>query len=430
MRKSAIYTVAGLAVLGIFFVLASVMQEPSGVAQANTKPIRIGILHSLTGTMSFSEKAVADATLMAAEEINERGGVLGRRIEPVIADGASDWPTFAREAERLITQEKVITVFGCWTSASRKTVKPVFEKYNHLLFYPVQYEGFEESPNIIYTGSIPNQQLIPATQWSFDNLGKRFYLVGSDYIFPHMAHDVMRIQIAALGGEVAGESYILLGNNDINAVAEDIIAKKPDVILNTINGDTNLHFFKMLRDKNLNIPVMSFSIGEAEVKLMGSQLLAGHYATWTYFQSIDSQVNTDFVQRFKKKYGNERVVNDPVEAAYAGVYLWAQAVTKAGSEGISKIREALRQQIFDAPQGSIMIDPRNNHAWKTVRIGKIQQDGQFSIVWASADPVRPIPYLETRSREQWEQAMQKLYLQWHNNWANPGDTPTAASKPL
>ncbi len=300
MRKSAIYTVAGLAVLGIFFALASVMQEPSGVAQANTKPIRIGILHSLTGTMSFSEKAVADATLMAVEEINERGGVLGRRIEPVIADGASDWPTFAREAERLITQEKVVTVFGCWTSASRKTVKPVFEKYNHLLFYPVQYEGFEESPNIIYTGSIPNQQLIPATQWSFDNLGKRFYLVGSDYIFPHMAHDVMRIQIAALGGEVAGESYILLGNNDINAVAEDIIAKKPDVILNTINGDTNLHFFKMLRDKNLNIPVMSFSIGEAEVKLMGSQLLAVHYATWTYFHIIDSRVNTAFGQRLRK----------------------------------------------------------------------------------------------------------------------------------
>lgn len=422
MRKLFTYTVAGIAA-ALSAVGALQMPLTHDAVASAQPPIKIGVLHSLTGTMSFSEKAVADATLMAVEEINAKGGVLGRQIEPVVADGKSDWPTFAREAERLITTEQVATVFGCWTSASRKTVKPIFEKYRHLLFYPVQYEGFEASPNIIYTGSIPNQQLTPAVQWSFDKLGKRFYLIGSDYIFPRMAHEVFKEQIKALGGEVVGENFPLLGSAKFDDVVNDIITKKPDVILNTINGDSNVAFFKALQTKHANTPVMSFSMGEAEVKAMGVQLLKGHYATWSYFQSIDSDVNSDFVQRFKKKYGQEQVVNDPIEAAYMGVYLWAQAVAEAGSDKVDAIRLAVKQQSFDAPQGPVMVDPHNNHTWKAVRIGQIEDSGQFSIVWASSDPIRPIPYLGSRSRQQWEQKIQELYAQWDNDWANPVHDP-------
>jgi urea transport system substrate-binding protein len=418
MRKLLTYAAVGVvAALASGYLLKTPLAQE---AVANTgSPIKVGVLHSLTGTMSVSEKAVADATLMAIDEINSQGGVLGRRIEPVVANGASDWPTFAREAERLIVNEKVATVFGCWTSASRKTVKPVFEKYNHLLFYPVQYEGFEASPNIVYTGSTPNQQLTPAVQWSFDHLGKRFYIIGSDYIFPKMASEVFKEQIKALGGEVVGEKYLLLGNRDVNSVIDDIIAKKPDVILNTINGDSNWAFFKMLQVKNTKIPVMSFSIGESEIKSIGTDLLAGHYASWTYFQSIDSNTNLDFIRRFKAKYGQDQTVNDPVEAAYTGVYLWTQAVAKAGSDDVAAIRQAVKQQSFNAPQGTVMIDPHNNHTWKTVRIGQIQNNGQFSIVWASSDPVRPIPYLASRNPDEWDQVVEGYYKQWNSSWANP-----------
>lgn len=422
MRKLLTYAAIGITVaLSAAYTLQGpfIRETLAGANPTGKASIKVGVLHSLTGTMSFSEKAVANATLMAIEEINAKGGVLGRQIEPVVADGKSDWPTFAQEAERLITNEKVATVFGCWTSASRKAVKPVFEGHQHLLFYPVQYEGFEESPNIIYTGSTPNQQLVPAVQWSFDKLGKRFYLVGSDYIFPRMAHEVFKNQIEALGGEVVGEQFVLLGSTDVKGVVNDIAEKKPDVILNTINGDSNIALFKLLHAKNSHVPVMSFSVGEGEVKAIGTELLAGHYAAWSYFQSVDSNASQGFVQRFKAKYGQDQVVNDPVEAAYAGVYLWAQAVTKAGTDDTSAIRNTVKAQHFDAPQGKVTVDPYNNHTWKMVRIGQVQNDGQFEIIWASKDPIRPIPYLASLSREQWDEKVQNFYTQWGNSWANP-----------
>jgi urea transport system substrate-binding protein len=241
-------------------------------------PIKVGILHSLTGTMAISEKSVVEATLMAIEEINQRGGVLGRKIKPIVVDGRSDWPTFAKEAERLITQGKVSVVFGCWTSASRKTVKPIFEKHNHLLFYPVQYEGIEQSPNIIYTGAAPNQQIIPAVNWSIENLGKRFFLIGSDYVFPRMANTIIKDYITALGGYVLGEEYILLGSSDVNKIVQKITQARPDVILNTINGDSNVAFFRELRKAGIkpdNIPTMSFSISEAELSILGTEHMVG-----------------------------------------------------------------------------------------------------------------------------------------------------------
>ncbi|MFM2063287.1 MAG: hypothetical protein RLZZ507_2957 [Cyanobacteriota bacterium] len=389
--------------------------------QLSQKPIKVGILHSLTGTMAISEKSVVDATLLAIEEINKKGGILGRKIQPIIVDGKSDWNTFAKQAENLITQEKVVTVFGCWTSASRKTVKPIFEKYNHLLIYPVQYEGLEESPNIVYTGAAPNQQIIPAVKWSFDNLGKRFFLVGSDYIFPRTANAIIKDQVTALQGEILGEEYILLGSTKVETVINKIVATQPNVILNTINGDSNIAFFKALRKAGISsdiIPTISFSIAEEELKSLPNKDVVGDYAVWNYFQNINNPKNREFIQNFKTKYGKNRVTSDPIEAGYFGVYLWAQAVKDAGTDEVNTIREYMKDQSFKAPQGVVYIDANNQHTWKTVRVGKIQSDGQFKIVWNSGKPIRPVPYPISRSKADWEVFINNLYQGWNQNWAN------------
>ncbi len=386
-------------------------------------PIKVGILHSLTGTMAISEKSVVDATLLAIEEINHKGGLLGKKIQPIVVDGKSDWSIFAKEAERLISKEKVVTVFGCWTSASRKTVKPIFEKHNHLLIYPVQYEGLEQSPNIVYTGAAPNQQIIPAVKWSFDNLGKKFFLVGSDYVFPRTANEIIKDQVNALGGKILGEEYILLGSKDLKGIIEKIVATKPDIILNSINGDSNIAFFKALRKAGITpetIPTISFSIAEEELRSMNIKDVVGDYAAWNYFQKLDNSDNQNFVNQFKNKYGQNRVTSDPMEASYFGVYLWAQAVKDIGTTNIKAIRESIKGESFNAPGGVVYIDKDNQHTWKSVRIGKITADGQFEITWNSEKPIRPIPYPITRSKAEWDNFLNSLYLNWNKNWANLG----------
>ena len=387
-------------------------------------PIKVGILHSLSGTMAVSEKAVVDATLLAIEEINARGGLLKRRLlVPVVADGASDGPTFAREARRLIEQEKVQVVFGCWTSASRKTVRPVFEATDHLLFYPVQYEGLETSPNIFYTGAAPNQQIIPAVKWAFDTLGKRVFLVGSDYVFPRTANAIIRDQVQALRGEVVGEEYLPLGGTDAKAIVQSIADARPDVILNTINGDSNLAFFAALRAAGITsarIPTISFSISENELLAMDRPALAGDYAAWNYFQSLPAGENQRFLRRFRARFGADRVVSDPMEAAYFGVQLWAQAVQEAGDPAPRATRVALRDQSLHAPEGAVITDPDTQHTWRSVRIGRIRADGQFDIVWDSGKPVRPVPYPIYRSPEEWNEFLAALQRGWGGSWAAPG----------
>lgn len=402
--------------LALFFLIHSQIQ-------ISKKPIKVGVLHSLSGTMAISEKSVVDATLLAIEEINKKGGILGRKIQPIIVDGKSDWKTFAKEAEQLITQEQVVTVFGCWTSASRKTVKPIFEKYNHLLIYPVQYEGLEESPNIIYTGAAPNQQIIPAVKWSFDNLGKRLFLVGSDYVFPRTANAIIKDQVTALRGEILGEEYILLGKSDVEDIIKKILQTQPDVILNTINGDSNISFFKALRTAGITankIPTISFSIAEEELRSLPREYVVGDYAVWNYFQSIDDITNHNFIKNFKNKYGKNRVTSDPIEAGYFGVYLWAQAVEDAGTDEVNTIRDYIKDQSFRAPEGVVYIDADNQHTWKTVRVGKIKTDGQFKIVWNSDKPIRPVPFPLSRSKADWEKFLTTLYQGWNKHWANPG----------
>lgn len=386
------------------------------------EPIRVGVLHSLSGPMAASEKSVKDATLMAIAEINARGGLLGRRIEPIIVDGKSDWATFSAEAERLITRERVKVVFGGWTSESRKTLKPLFEKYDHLLIYPVQYEGLEQSPNIVYTGASPNQQIIPAVKWCFDRGWKRLFLVGSDYLFSHAAHEIIKAQANALGGQVVGEEYLLPGTQDVTKVVQQVQVFKPDVILNTLTGETNLAFFRELRGAGVTpdkIPTLSFSLGEQELTGMDPKIVTGDYGSRNYFQSILSEENTVFVKAFKKKYGADRVIDDPVEAGYFGVYLWAQAVEDAGTADVRAVRKTIQGQSFSAPEGVVYVDPETQHTWKTVRIGVIKEDGQFSILWTSGKPVRPVPYPLSKLKAEWEKFMDDLYQGWGQKWENP-----------
>lgn len=335
-------------------VLVFLVTGCNGGGKEEENVIKVGILHSLSGTMSISETSLRDAELMAIEEINANNGVLGKKIVPVVEDGASDWPTFAEKAKKLLERDKVATIFGCWTSASRKAVLPVVEKYNGLLWYPVQYEGLESSPNIFYTGASANQQIVPAVEWLLKQGKKRFFLLGSDYVFPRTANKIIKAQLKAMGGEVVAEEYTPLGHTDYSTIINKIKTSKPDVVFNTLNGDSNVAFFKQLNAAGItakDIPTMSVSIAEEEIRGIGPEYVKGHYAVWNYFQSVDTPENKEFVRKFKERYGQNRVTADPIEAAYFQVYLWAKAVEKAGSTEVDKVRQAAKGIEFKAPGG-------------------------------------------------------------------------------
>jgi urea transport system substrate-binding protein len=371
---------------------------PAGGSSGGT--IKVGILHSLSGTMSISEKSVVDSTQLAIKQINEAGGVLGKQIEVILEDGASDWPTFAEKATKLIDEDQVVVIFGCWTSASRKAVLPVFESKNHMLFYPVQYEGQECSKNVFYTGAAPNQQIEPSVDWLLENKGKEFYLIGSDYVFPRTANTIIKAQLEAKDGTTVGEDYLSLGSTEVAPIIAKIRAALPNggVIYNTLNGDSNVAFFKQMDSAGLTsdkYPTMSVSIAEEEVQAIGKEYLIGHYAAWNYFMTVDTPANKTYVDAFKAEYGDNRVTNDPMEAGYISVNLWKQAVEKAGTEGTSTDLEAVRQaaygQAMDAPGGSVKMNT-NHHISKTVRIGQVRDDGLFEIVFETPAPVDPVPW--------------------------------------
>jgi len=366
---------------------------------ADVKEVPVGILHSLSGTMAISEVSVKDATMLAIDEINAKGGVLGKKIVPVVEDGASDWPTFKTKAEKLLTQDKVAAVFGCWTSVSRKTVLPVFEKYDGLLWYPVQYEGMETSPNIFYTGATTNQQIAPAVTWLIKTKGlKKFFLVGSDYVFPRTANAEIKAQLKAEGGALVGEEYTPLGHREYSTLVDKIKAAKPDVVFNTLNGDSNVEFFKQLKAVGLTskeLPTLSVSIAEPEIAAIGADKLAGHWAAWNYFQTTATPENKKFVASYKAKYPKTPVTADPMEAGYTGVYLWKAAVEKAKSFDVDKVKAAADGISFQAPGGLVKIDGKTQHIWKTVRIGEVQPNGQFKEVWSTGKPIKPDPYLDS-----------------------------------
>ena len=424
---------AALLAVGVAAILAAVLwfardapsagRDAPAAAAAIGPPVRVGVLHSLTGTMADSESAVVDAALLALEEINAEGGVLGRPVEVVVADGRSDPAVFAREAERLMDDERVVTVFGCWTSASRKTVVPLFEARDHLLVYPVQYEGIEQSPAVIYLGAAPNQQILPAVEWAFTTLGKRrFFLVGSDYVFPRAAHAIVKDALEELGAEVVGEAYLALGTSEVRAVIDAIVAARPDILLNTINGSSNIAFFEELRRAGIRsdtVPTLSFSVGEEELRRLDLDHMVGDYAAWTYFQSVDTLENKKFVRAFRDRFGPQRVVTDPMEAAYLGVKLWAKAVAEAGSVAPRDIRRAMRNQRLRGPGGDVRIDAETQHAWKTPRIGRVRDDGQFDVIWTAPAPEAPEPYPPSRTSEEWKGFLHDLQRSWGGRWTAP-----------
>lgn len=371
-----------------------------GNSSESEETVKVGLLHSMTGSMAISEQAVLDAEKLAIKEINEAGGVLGRQIEYQEEDGASDPSTFATKAEKLVDQDGISTVFGCWTSSSRKAVKSIFEDYNALLFYPVQYEGMESSSNIVYTGAAPNQQIVPAIEYLIEQGYTKFFLLGSDYVFPRTANMIIKAQVEAAGLEVAGEEYADMTQTDFAAIIAKIEEAQPDVIINTLNGTGNVSFFKQMSEKNYTSDVymtMSFSIAEEEVATIGADILNGHMVSWNYYQTTDTARNTEFVEAYKAAYGENRVTSDPAEAAYDAVYLWKEAVEKAGSFEVADIIKVIEEGgiSYDAPEGTVTITGSNHHLAKPVRIGQVAEDGLIYEVYATDGPVEPDPYLET-----------------------------------
>jgi urea transport system substrate-binding protein len=374
--------------------------------------IKVGVLHSLSGTMAISETVLKDTVLMAIDEINAKGGLLGRRLEPVVVDPASNWPLFAEKAKQLIGQDKVVVTFGCWTSVSRKSVLPVYEELNSLLFYPVQYEGEELSKNVFYTGAAPNQQAIPAVEYLMSKAGggaKRWVLLGTDYVYPRTTNKILRAFLHSKGvkDEDIDEKYTPFGHADYQTIVADIkkfSAGGKTAVVSTINGDSNVPFYKELGNAGLkakDVPVVAFSVGEEELRGVDTKPLVGHLAAWNYFQSIKSPANTEFIKKwsaYAKAKGiaghkDKPLTNDPMEATYIGINMWAQAVKKAGSTDTDKVIAAMAGQTFKAPSGiTSMMDPKNHHLHKSVFIGEIKADGQFNVVWKTPGPVKAQPW--------------------------------------
>ncbi|MEU4129304.1 urea ABC transporter substrate-binding protein [Streptomyces wuyuanensis] len=368
-------------------------------AKADTSgdTVKVGLLNSLSGTMAISEVTVHNALLLAVKEINAAGGVLGKKLKPISQDGASDWPTFAEKAQTLITDDKVVATFGCWTSASRKAVKPVFERSKSLLFYPVQYEGLEQSPYIFYTGATTNQQIVPALDYLKKQGLTKLYLVGSDYVFPRTANKEIRAYAKANGMDVVGEDYAPLGSTEFSTIVNKVKDAGADAVFNTLNGDSNVAFFKEYKSAGLtakSLPVLSVSIAEEEVKSIGTQYLEGQLTAWNYYQTTPGAANEKFVKAYQAAYGKDKPTSDPMEAAYISVYLWKEMVEKAGSFDVAKVKAASDGITFDAPEGKVTVDGATQHVYKTARIGKVGSDGLIEEVWNSGKPIKPDPYLK------------------------------------
>jgi urea transport system substrate-binding protein len=395
-------------------VLSSLMTL-SGLASVSAlaaDTIKVGILHSLSGTMAISETALKETALMTIDEINKAGGVMGKKLEPVVVDPASNWPLFAEKSRQLLSKDKVDVVFGCWTSVSRKSVLPVFKELNGLLFYPVQYEGEELEKNVFYTGAAPNQQAIPAVEYLMSKDGgsaKRWVLLGTDYVYPRTTNKILRAFLKSKGVAESDimEEYTPFGHSDY----QTIIAKikkfagegKKTAVVSTINGDSNVPFYKELGNAGLkatDVPVVAFSVGEEELRGVDTKPLMGHLAAWNYFQSIKNPTNAAFIKMYRDWAKQQKlpnadtvVTNDPMEATYIGIHMWKQAVEKAGTTDVDKVIAAMGGQTFKAPSGFVVkMDEKNHHLHKPVFIGEVKGDGQFNVVWKTKGPVRAQPW--------------------------------------
>ncbi|MDQ0317790.1 urea transport system substrate-binding protein [Amorphus orientalis] len=363
--------------------------------------VTVGILHSITGTMAISETGSVQAEKLAIEQINAQGGVLGRKINYIQEDGASDWPTFAEKAKKLLVNDKVASVMGCWTSASRKAVLPVFEQYNGFLYYPTFYEGLEESPNVIYTGQEATQQIIAGIDWVVRERGaETFYLLGSDYIWPRTSNKIARKHIEdKLGLKVVGEEYYPLGHTQFNSVINKIRLRKPDVIYAIVVGGSNVAFYKQLKAAGIDMTqenplLLTISVTEDEIRGIGGENIEGAYACMKYFQSLENENNKEFVKAFKDMWGEDMVIGDVTQAAYLGPWLWKMAVEKAGSFDVDKVREASPGLEFTkAPEGYVRIH-ENHHLWSKTRVGRALENGQYDVVYETSELVEPDPFPE------------------------------------
>ena len=397
-----VFTRRSLGKAGTAFVLGAGL--PAAARAQEKDPIRIGVLHSLSGTMAISETVLKDFLLMQVKELNAKGGLLGRPIEPVVVDPASNWPLFAEKARDLIEREKVSAVFGCWTSVSRKSVLPVFEELNALLFYPLEYEGEEQSKNVFYGGSVPDNKAIPAVEYLMSADGgstKRWILEGTDYVYPRTSNKIICAFLKSKGVADADirENYTPFGFSDwqteVAAIKTFGSAGKKTAVISTVNGDANVPFYKELGNQGLkatDIPVIAFSVGEEELKGLDTAPLVGHLAAWSYFQSIDTPENKAFVTGWQK-YRNDpkAVTNDPMESSYDLFHLWAQAVAKAGSTSVDSVSKAIIGEKVKSPTGYDVLMNPNHHLTKPVLIGEIQANGQFSIVYENK-PIPPHPW--------------------------------------
>jgi urea transport system substrate-binding protein len=384
---------------------AMLLSSTAMASDANTtglavtdKTVTVGILHSATGTMAISETGSIQAEKLAIEQINAAGGVLGRQIKYIQEDGASDWPTFAEKAKKLLVLDNVAAIMGCWTSASRKAVLPIMEQYNGMLFYPTFYEGLEQSPNVVYTGQEATQQILEGINWvAKEKKAKTFFLLGSDYIWPRTSNKIARKHIEKLGLRVVGEEYYPLGNTQFNTVINKIKLKKPDVIFTEVVGGSNVAFYKQLNAAGIDLTeekplVLTLSVTEDEVLGIGGENIEGAYASMKYFQSLKNDNNKKFVAAFKKRWGEDAVMGDVTQAAYLGPWLWKAAVEKAGSFDVDKLKESLPGiELTTAPEGYVKIHP-NHHLWSKTRIGRARADGQFDVVYESKELIEPNPF--------------------------------------
>ncbi len=431
-----------LRILGIAAVLALIVAVSLGwqplsllafFQRQTLTPIRIGLLHSQTGLLSLSEKSLLDAEILAIEEINAQGGVGNRQIIWSSPDCKSDARTFAAEARRLIESEKVAALFGCWTSESRKAVLPVLDEFSSLLFFPGNFEGIERSPRVIYAGGSANQSILPAVRWAYDSLkGRKFFVVGLEEVWSRVSCEIGKDGVKAAGGELVGERYTVPMTPAVDAIVEAIRQAKPDVVLNFMYGDANLAFYATMRRAGMpadKLPVIAFGFAEDESRRFPQADVVGQYAAWNYFQSVDRIENRDFVRRFRARWGENRVIGDPMVAAYNSIKFWAQSASEVGPANIAALTTNLARQSINAPDGIVTIDGDSQAFWRPFHLGRLLANGQFEIIWSIDKPIRPVLFVGTRTSEQWKSFLEYLKTRWNGRWSAGSSQTSDAAAP-
>jgi urea transport system substrate-binding protein len=416
---------AALLVVGLLTILGGVrpLDAIDAWLAGSRPPIVVGLIHSRTGSLATAEAALLDAEILALEEINAQGGVAGRMVRWEVGDGRSDPTEFEAQARRLIETEKAVALFGGYSAECRKAMLPVVERNANLLFFPANYEGMEASPRVVYSGGAANQSVVPAVHWCVDSLkARRFFVAGSEELWSRAAGEIAKDQVKAAAGELVGEGYLLLGSSKPEALVAAIAQAKPDVVLSTVVGDSNIAFFAALRRAGLTserVRVITFGVDEDALKRVSAADAAGHYAAWNYFQAIDRPKNREFIARFRARYGPERSTSDAIVAAYNAVWLWARSVKEAETPEPSAILFYLGRQSLDGPEGVVTIDPESRVVWRPFHIGRARADRQFDIVWSLEKPIHPRTFTLTRSKADWRTFVDSLRERWSGRWSGP-----------